>query len=138
MARGLNSYILMSFREILKQITYCCYCDSKIELSIDHIVPPKKGGNSHLKNLTKACKRCNSAKGDFPIKTFLANTEIKRAILYNKTLSYTYFLRRVKNGELARYDGSWLCEKIRNNRLEHSRLTRIIKSISSKEYILFK
>jgi len=71
MPRGPNSYILIGFREILKQIKYCCYCDSTNELSIDHIIPPKQGGDSRLKNLTKACKRCNSAKGDVPIKTFL-------------------------------------------------------------------
>ncbi len=41
----------------------CCYCGSTQELSLDHLIPAKKGGLDIADNLVWACKRCNSSKG---------------------------------------------------------------------------
>lgn len=41
----------------------CSYCDKACE-TVDHIVPLNRGGDNQLKNLTPACRSCNSSKGD--------------------------------------------------------------------------
>lgn len=40
----------------------CCYCASTDHLSIDHLVPTKKGGKNTGDNLVWACRSCNSSK----------------------------------------------------------------------------
>lgn len=42
----------------------CQYCSRNEHLTIDHVVPKSKGGESTWKNLVTACSRCNSLKGD--------------------------------------------------------------------------
>lgn len=47
---------------------HCFYCGrSDRTLTLDHIIPKKRGGKSTFNNLVPACGRCNSAKGDRPI-----------------------------------------------------------------------
>jgi len=41
----------------------CCYCASKQNLSVDHLVPTKRGGINAGENLVWACRSCNSSKG---------------------------------------------------------------------------
>ena len=41
----------------------CCYCASKEHLSIDHLIPTKRGGANTGENLVWACRTCNSSKG---------------------------------------------------------------------------
>ena len=52
----------------------CAYCGASIEdgaiLTIDHIKPRSKGGSNEPANLVTACKRCNSARGDRPLRRF--------------------------------------------------------------------
>lgn len=43
----------------------CQYCGSTKDLSIDHVMPRSRGGNSNWKNLVTACKPCNAKKGDY-------------------------------------------------------------------------
>ena len=40
----------------------CCYCGSKQNLSLDHIVPKIKGGTDDTSNLVCACVSCNRDK----------------------------------------------------------------------------
>lgn len=42
----------------------CVYCGSLLKLSIDHLIPQKKGGKDCGENLVLACRRCNSSKSD--------------------------------------------------------------------------
>jgi hypothetical protein len=41
----------------------CCYCGTNEQLSIDHLIPTKRGGADSADNLVWACRPCNSAKG---------------------------------------------------------------------------
>jgi len=43
----------------------CVYCNSKEDLTIDHVMPRSRGGKSRWTNLVTACKKCNARKGDF-------------------------------------------------------------------------
>jgi hypothetical protein len=42
-----------------------------VPLQVEHIVPRSRGGSDRLSNLTLACQRCNQAKGEQDIRTFL-------------------------------------------------------------------
>lgn len=40
----------------------CCYCGSQNHLSVDHLIPTKRGGANVGDNLVWACRSCNSSK----------------------------------------------------------------------------
>ena len=40
----------------------CCYCGSRGLLSVDHLIPTKRGGANTGDNLVWACRSCNSSK----------------------------------------------------------------------------
>lgn len=42
----------------------CQYCGSSKDLTIDHIIPLSRGGENTFDNVTVACRRCNSRKGN--------------------------------------------------------------------------
>ena len=41
----------------------CCYCGAREHLSVDHLIPTKRGGANSGDNLVWACRSCNSSKG---------------------------------------------------------------------------
>jgi hypothetical protein len=41
----------------------CCYCGSPNSLTVDHLIPTKRGGANAGDNLVWACRSCNSSKG---------------------------------------------------------------------------
>lgn len=41
----------------------CAYCQRRVKLNIEHIVPVKRGGSSDISNICWACRRCNLNKG---------------------------------------------------------------------------
>jgi HNH endonuclease len=41
----------------------CQYCGATDDLTLDHIIPRSRGGDSSLANLRTACRTCNSSKG---------------------------------------------------------------------------
>jgi 5-methylcytosine-specific restriction endonuclease McrA len=45
----------------------CVYCGTWAASTIDHIVPLSAGGTDDPANLTSACWRCNSKKGNQPV-----------------------------------------------------------------------
>lgn len=50
-------------KEKMKNDICCCFCGSTENLSIDHLIPRKKGGIDEGDNLILACRSCNSSKG---------------------------------------------------------------------------
>lgn len=59
-----NSYLFIS-KDLKKLSLLCCaYCGSNEKLEIEHIIPISRGGNHSIGNTTKACRSCNSSKGD--------------------------------------------------------------------------
>jgi 5-methylcytosine-specific restriction endonuclease McrA len=43
----------------------CVYCSSRQDLTLDHVVPRSRGGDSTWTNLVTACRSCNTKKGDY-------------------------------------------------------------------------
>ncbi len=68
----LQRYIVIPFKRVMlsrqnlfkRDGNSCQYCGSTKDLTLDHVLPKSKGGQSTWTNLTTACKRCNSIKGD--------------------------------------------------------------------------
>ena len=57
--------VLLSRQNIFKRDRHTCqYCGSPKDLTLDHVLPSSRGGASTWHNLTTACKKCNSLKGD--------------------------------------------------------------------------
>lgn len=42
----------------------CQYCGSKSSLTVDHVIPRSKGGNSSWENIVASCAPCNRRKGN--------------------------------------------------------------------------
>lgn len=42
----------------------CGYCGSKIQLTIDHVIPKSRGGSNDWTNLVTCCRKCNAYKDD--------------------------------------------------------------------------
>ncbi len=57
--------VMLSRQNIFKRDNHqCVYCGSRRDLTLDHVVPRSKGGNSSWLNLVTACQACNSRKGN--------------------------------------------------------------------------
>ena len=66
----------ISKRNIIKRDNNTCqYCGSKLQLTIDHIIPKSRGGEDTWENLVAACIRCNNSKGNLTPKE--ANMKLK-------------------------------------------------------------
>ena len=42
----------------------CQYCGSRSSLTVDHVIPRSKGGDSSWENIVASCAPCNRRKGD--------------------------------------------------------------------------
>lgn len=42
----------------------CVYCDSKKQLTLDHVIPKSRGGTNDWTNLVTCCFKCNLKKGN--------------------------------------------------------------------------
>lgn len=50
----------------------CAYCGSTEDLTIDHVRPKSKGGETTASNCVTACLKCNQAKGSLEVNEFLS------------------------------------------------------------------
>ena len=52
----------------------CAYCGESVEdgayLTLDHLRPASKRGSNDPSNLVTACRRCNSSRGNRPVRPF--------------------------------------------------------------------
>ncbi len=68
----LSRYIVIPFKRVMltrqnlfkRDGNACLYCGSTKDLTLDHVLPKSRGGDSSWTNLATACKKCNSLKGD--------------------------------------------------------------------------
>jgi len=70
---------------IYKRDNYKCrYCNSKKNLTIDHIIPIMRGGTNKIENLQVLCETCNQAKGHkaayFPTHLAVKLSDIRKRI----------------------------------------------------------
>ncbi len=61
----IKKIILSRKNIILRDKNQCQYCETKKGImTLDHIIPKKKGGDDSWENLVCCCSRCNNRKGD--------------------------------------------------------------------------
>lgn len=58
----------------------CCYCGSKENLHMDHLIPKIKGGADSSDNIVWSCQSCNSSKRDRDVLVWLKKKERKPSI----------------------------------------------------------
>lgn len=76
LSRIRNSKFNLSSKDIeliFSKFDCCVYCGSKERLTLDHVIPISKGGETSIKNLVVACQRCNTSKGDKNVLDWLDN-----------------------------------------------------------------
>lgn len=57
--------IALNRHNVMRRDNFTCqYCGSSKHLTLDHLLPRSRGGESKWQNLVTACSRCNSRKGD--------------------------------------------------------------------------
>lgn len=57
--------ISLSRHNVLRRDNYSCqYCGAIKNLTLDHLLPRCRGGETQWQNLVTACSRCNARKGD--------------------------------------------------------------------------
>jgi len=98
----------------------CQYCDSKIMLTVDHVIPRSKGGTNDMGNLKTACKSCNSDKADLTLEEWARKRAIEcRALPERKP----YTLRDLRRPKLS-IDAATVAEAKRLLADERRRTTR--------------
>ncbi len=67
----MSVYLSQELRRLLEEADngQCVYCQTTVDntgqaLTVDHIVPTAKDGETSFANLCRACRRCNEAKHD--------------------------------------------------------------------------
>lgn len=68
----LNRYVNVPYKGVVltrhnifkRDSNSCSYCGNKRDLTLDHVVPKSRGGKTSWTNLTTACRRCNTKKGN--------------------------------------------------------------------------
>ena len=79
----------------------CVYCNSKNELTIDHVIPKSRGGKNTWENLVTCCKKCNAKKDNKTPKEAGMKLKVK---LYRPT--YQQFIKGMdsdKSGKWTEY-----------------------------------
>ena len=68
---ALKEYVICSrkpaftrFNVFLRDEFQCQYCNSKNNLTFDHILPKSRGGKTTWENVITACSECNTSKGN--------------------------------------------------------------------------
>jgi 5-methylcytosine-specific restriction endonuclease McrA len=57
--------IALTRHNVLRRDNYACqYCGTDRNLTLDHLKPRSRGGETNWLNLVTACMRCNTRKGD--------------------------------------------------------------------------
>ncbi len=66
MIRRPNGRLALSRKNVFRRDGYTCqYCGKTgVELTLDHVIPKSRGGESTWENLVAACKTCNTKKGN--------------------------------------------------------------------------
>lgn len=104
----------------------CAYCGTvlyeKKDVTVDHIIPKSKGGQTTDDNLVICCKSCNGLKSskskDRYIKLLKANSKkkAKSPCMYGKKIRYSAHNRHGRNMEsIARMDGNNISVKYIGN-----------------------
>ena len=123
---------------LIKSIDYCVYCGSNENLVIDHIYPRNKGGSNSIKNLTRACNKCNLYKSDFIIEDFLNRIIEKRYKSYNTIkhcIDVIYKHKQRNTPIISKFND--IFKRLNKERKNHSYYSKVIGNLIKENYKLF-
>lgn len=69
---------------------HCAYCGRGLkfaEMTVDHVMPLSKGGNSGMTNYLPACRKCNSRKSNFTLEEYRSHAK-KLGYCFREDLFY--------------------------------------------------
>ena len=100
--RSYHVRIAFSKKNVFKRDNFTCqYCGSMGEnLTIDHIIPKSRGGESCWENVVVACQRCNIKKGDRTLRDAqirLLRRPVRPSFLFKKNVYNSVPKSFVKN-----------------------------------------
>ena len=79
----------------LRSTPFCAYCGSQDELTADHLIPAGRGGPDVGDNLVRACRSCNSSKGDRDLmEWYLVREEFPPLLIFRRYLKQCIELAR--------------------------------------------
>lgn len=95
----------MSRKSILARDDYTCqYCGSKSNLTLDHIFPRHRGGETTWENLVCCCLRCNNKKGPCtPQEAGMRLPRAPRKPRYVPYISFPRFISAMRRPEWREY-----------------------------------
>lgn len=76
MGNGRNDLTAKQIRTLCELLPYCVICKTKNDLTIDHIISLRRGGENTISNCTRMCRACNSTKNKNGNITVLDTIEI--------------------------------------------------------------
>jgi len=74
----------------------CVYCGGMRVLTVDHVVPKRRGGGGES-NLLPACEPCNSAKGCLPFYVWLERIDLPLVTLVDRIEAARTRLGRIQS-----------------------------------------
>lgn len=85
------------FRRDGYRCLYCGIAGPDVELTLDHVEPRVKGGDTSPGNLVTCCRRCNALKGGQPAWAFLATRDdLRTHFLENATAVWPRLRRAIE------------------------------------------
>lgn len=76
----------------------CCYCGSSEFLSVDHLIPTKRGDSNTGDNLVWACRSCNSSKSAQDVLEWLVTrNQFPPVLLLRRYLKVAVEITRTRN-----------------------------------------
>lgn len=89
----------VSRKSVLARDGYCCqYCGSGKELTLDHVFPRHRGGETTWENLVCCCRRCNGKKGSHtPSEAGMRLPHLPRKPGYVPYIPFPRFVAALKN-----------------------------------------
>ena len=100
----LKKEVKFSRSNVFSRDNYVCqYCEKKFpknDLTLDHVIPISKGGDTSWENVTTSCKGCNNKKGNSDLKPL---TTPKKPTLKHMMKSYLDSSYNFKDEEWTKY-----------------------------------
>jgi len=89
----------ISRRSVMARDGYCCqYCGSNSELTLDHVFPRHRGGETTWENLVCCCRRCNGKKGSrTPSEAGMRLPHLPRKPAYVPYIPFPRFVAALQN-----------------------------------------
>lgn len=78
-ANGNNDLTSEQIKNLFQAITSCIYCNSKENLTLEHLTPISRGGQNTLNNVSVSCRPCNNKKRTLTHEEYMNERNLSRS-----------------------------------------------------------